>query len=162
MCCIGTTARFRQAERHERLAGDHFGRPSQGDFGPGMIHDDLSDQRVQQLDVGNIEVGIGDFLDDQPGRDPIDSKPAIGLRQVARNEPQRRHFLDEAAVDNTGFRALLEVRRDLLAREPARGILYCLLFVGNSEFHRTLASLLIKPSHHLRFPTHNRATKDDW
>ena len=157
---VRAAARLRQAKRHQRLAGNHLWYPGLRQFGPGMVDDDPSDQRVQQLDVGDIEVRVGDLLDNQARRYPVDTQSAEIFRKIARDQSKRSHFLHERAVDNAGFLALLEIRRDLLLREPARGFLYRLLFLGDPEFHRFRRLVIDIPLRHLSFPRHMRATKD--
>ena len=69
------------------------------------------------------------------------AEPAVLLRQVRADQPERAHLFNQRAIDLPARLARLIVRGELLARETLRGLLEGALLGGETHAHRYFANL---------------------
>lgn len=109
-------------------------------LGRGVPREDAALERGEELDVGRVEVAVGERLDDEPGGDARLAEPAVLLGEIDADEPERSHLGDEGAVDAPLLLARLVARRELLLREAPRRFEEGALLVGKTGDHHLRAA----------------------
>jgi hypothetical protein len=98
-----------------------------------MPRNDRSHQRTQQLHITHVEIAIGEFLDDQTGRQAAGPKAAISFRQINANQPQTAHLAQQTTIECDFMVAGLIPRQQFFAGKTPGKIAQCLLVFGKQH-----------------------------
>ena len=118
---VGPAARLGQRDGEQSLAL-RSGCLSQGVTTSGVPwwDEDLAVQRGEQVDIGDAEVGAGDFLVDHSGGEAAEAQAAKLLGQFGRDEAHLAHLPHQFTIENAGLVALLKAGGDTVRGKSAR------------------------------------------
>ena len=137
---VGAAARLGKPERNRFAAFGDGRQPRRRQRLVGMAGEDVGAERGEQRHIGDIEVAIGDLLDQQAGGHAVDAHAAITFRQGGRDKAEAAHFPNERAADRRVLLALAVAGQQHFAGEAAGGLAEGGLVFCQSELHGALRS----------------------